>query len=150
MGVDKGIFYEPVDANLVMDYYSVIAKPVCLKEIETRLLSHGYSSAQDFCDDMRLVWSNCMRYNPAGDPFHKLGERHSRYFEGIWSESGLCPREGGGREEPGSKETPVPAPVPVPVPVPEAGGCLSWTTEQEDDLTNKLSELSPEHSAGAF
>jgi hypothetical protein len=40
-----------------------------------------YRTFKDVAEDIRLVWSNALRYNPAGNPIHDLALRFSRKFE---------------------------------------------------------------------
>eukprot|EP00877_Chromochloris_zofingiensis_P014930 jgi/Chrzof1/9691/Cz04g12100.t1 len=90
----KNIFYLAVEQTFPAaadNYYKAIRHPVTLKEIEQRLGSGEYSSPQQFCEDMRLVWANCKQYNPIPtDPIAKLGSRLSNVFEQAWAASGLC------------------------------------------------------------
>ena len=58
-------FHEPVDPVKfgIMDYFDIISKPMDLGTVKKKLNHNVYEKAQDFVDDMRLVWSNCYRYN---------------------------------------------------------------------------------------
>lgn len=58
-------FYEPVDPVKfnIMDYFDIISKPMDLGTVKKKLNHNVYESAQEFVDDMRLVWGNTYRYN---------------------------------------------------------------------------------------
>ena len=58
-------FYEPVDPVKfgIMDYFDIITNPMDLGTVKRKLNYNGYESAQEFVNDMRLVWRNCFRYN---------------------------------------------------------------------------------------
>ncbi len=45
--------------------------------------------AQDFCDDVRLIWSNCILYNPPGNLVRVAAEKAQKRFETEWANSGL-------------------------------------------------------------
>lgn len=50
----------------VPNYYKIIKKPMDLKKVKRKLQvqsSQHYKSAQEFVSDMRLVFSNCAKYN---------------------------------------------------------------------------------------
>ena len=40
-----------------------------------------YRTFKDVAADIRLVWYNALRYNPAGNPVHRLAEDFQRKFE---------------------------------------------------------------------
>jgi hypothetical protein len=46
-----------------MDYFDIVTKPMDLGTIKKKLSHNVYISAQNFVDDMQLVWTNCIRYN---------------------------------------------------------------------------------------
>lgn len=48
-----------------------------------------YGVAQDFCDDVRLIWSNCLLYNPPGNLVRLAAEKAEKRFETEWANSGL-------------------------------------------------------------
>lgn len=91
---NKPIFYEPVDEKVVTDYYQVIKTPMCLKAIEHKVKGREYASAQDFCNDMRLVWANCKLYNKPDDFIYKLGHTAENTFEHAWTATGLSTDSG--------------------------------------------------------
>ena len=60
-------FYKPVDANMLglHDYHEVIKKPMDLGTVRRKLETREYLSANDFAEDVRLIFTNCYRYNSA-------------------------------------------------------------------------------------
>ena len=59
-------FYKPVDAKLLglHDYHDIIKKPMDLGTVKMKMESHAYQSATDFAEDVRVIFTNCYRYNP--------------------------------------------------------------------------------------
>ena len=47
----------------VPDYLSIIKTPMDLEAIQKKLYSGGYSNANQFKDDVELIWRNCIQYN---------------------------------------------------------------------------------------
>ena len=60
-------FYKPVDTTLLElhDYRKVIKQPLDLGTIKNKLENRGYESHLAFAADMRLIFTNCYKYNPA-------------------------------------------------------------------------------------
>ena len=52
-----------------------------LGTVKGKLESGQYHSAADFAAEVRLVWSNCMRYNPRENPVHQMAVKLSKVFE---------------------------------------------------------------------
>lgn len=44
-----------------------------------------YRSPREIAKDIRLVWSNAMKYNPPGHAVHELAAKFSEAFEKMWS-----------------------------------------------------------------
>lgn len=66
-------FLEPVDANLVPNYYEVISNPMDLKTIREKIDQKLYTSVEGFIQDLRLMIDNCYRFNEVGSPVYKCG-----------------------------------------------------------------------------
>lgn len=59
-------FYDPVDTDLFPDYTEIVAQPMSLSEVEEKLNNGDYNKFgcyREFAIDMRLIWSNCKKYN---------------------------------------------------------------------------------------
>uniref|UniRef100_A0AAQ4NSC2 Bromodomain containing 4 n=1 Tax=Gasterosteus aculeatus aculeatus TaxID=481459 RepID=A0AAQ4NSC2_GASAC len=59
-------FYKPVDAKALglHDYHDIIKHPMDLSNIKRKLDTRQYRDAQEFAADVRLMFSNCYKYNP--------------------------------------------------------------------------------------
>jgi len=82
--VDATIFARPVDPIRlgIPDYPKIVKHPMDLGTIEAKLRSADDSyTADDFVENMRLVWYNAKIYNPPGTPVAAAAERMSRAFE---------------------------------------------------------------------
>ncbi|PRW57142.1 transcription factor GTE8-like [Chlorella sorokiniana] len=80
------VFGGPVDTVLYSDYLQVVQQPMDLGTIQKRLSDGAYDSPLQFCDDVRLVWSNCLRYNPPGNPVRDLGDTAAQQFDELWEQ----------------------------------------------------------------
>ena len=59
-------FYTPVDVKTLglHDYFTIIKEPMDLGTIKLKLENAEFSSALHFARDLRLIFSNCFKYNP--------------------------------------------------------------------------------------
>ncbi|GAB1286137.1 Bromodomain-containing protein 3 [Apodemus speciosus] len=64
-------FYKPVDAEALElhDYHDIIKHPMDLSTVKRKMDSREYPDAQGFAADIRLMFSNCYKYNP---PDHEV------------------------------------------------------------------------------
>uniref|UniRef100_A0A8C1SIU5 Bromodomain containing 4 n=1 Tax=Cyprinus carpio TaxID=7962 RepID=A0A8C1SIU5_CYPCA len=64
-------FYKPVDVDALglHDYHDIIKHPMDLSTIKDKLENRQYRDAQEFAADVRLMFSNCYKYNP---PDHEV------------------------------------------------------------------------------
>eukprot|EP00124_Ichthyophonus_hoferi_P002843 Ihof_evm4s214 gene=Ihof_evmTU4s214 len=76
-------FYEPVDpvALGLPDYHTIIKTPVDLSLIKKKLETGEYRSPAEFASDMRLMFTNCYRYNPAKTEVFEAGRQLQDVFE---------------------------------------------------------------------
>ncbi|KAK2720517.1 bromodomain-containing protein 3-like [Artemia franciscana] len=76
-------FYKPVDADLLglSDYHQIIKKPMDLGTVKTNLDRGEYKSAAEFAADVRLVFSNCYRYNPPEHDVVTMARKLQEVFE---------------------------------------------------------------------
>jgi Histone acetylation protein/Bromodomain len=79
----KGLFNVPVDAKALglLDYHLIVEKPMDLGTIKQRLHAVAYPSRQEVAEDIRLVFTNAMRYNPPGNPINEAAKELLTYFE---------------------------------------------------------------------
>ena len=57
-------FSRPIDVEDVPDYYEVIEKPMTFSIMLEKVDKHGYSSVKQFTQDIDLIVSNALLYNP--------------------------------------------------------------------------------------
>lgn len=78
-------FMEPVDpVELdIPDYFDIIKNPMDIGTIEKNLRDHKYETPEEFNKEMRLVWSNCMTYNPEESDIYKMAKEFSDKFEAL-------------------------------------------------------------------
>lgn len=62
------IFTKPVDIEDVPDYYDIIKKPMDLSTMMSKIDLHQYQSVKEFLEDIELICTNALEYNPDKDP----------------------------------------------------------------------------------
>ncbi|XP_019937035.2 bromodomain testis-specific protein isoform X2 [Paralichthys olivaceus] len=64
-------FYTPVDAVALglRDYHDIIKQPMDLNTIKSKMDQREYANVKEFAGDVRLMFSNCYKYNP---PSHEV------------------------------------------------------------------------------
>uniref|UniRef100_A0A1D1YFC0 Transcription factor GTE9 n=1 Tax=Anthurium amnicola TaxID=1678845 RepID=A0A1D1YFC0_9ARAE len=80
------VFNKPVDpVNLnIPDYFSIISNPMDLGTIRTRLKNKLYLDTLDFAADVKLTFSNAMRYNPPYNDVHVMAKELNNIFSKKW------------------------------------------------------------------
>ena len=58
-------FTKPVDIEEVPDYLEIISQPMDLETIMVKVNQGSYHSARQFLDDIDLIVSNALNYNPS-------------------------------------------------------------------------------------
>lgn len=74
-------FNAPVELSDFPDYMQYIQTPMDLSTVRSRLEKGKYKDVDMFKRDVRLVWSNCKRYNLAASPIWKLAHAFAEAFE---------------------------------------------------------------------
>ncbi|CAK8541145.1 unnamed protein product [Lathyrus sativus] len=91
------VFNAPVDVvklNLP-DYFSVIKHPMDLGTVQSKIATGSYTDPLEFAADVRLTFSNAMKYNPRGNDVHIMADALNKYFELRWkSIQKKIPRKG--------------------------------------------------------
>ncbi|GIL52901.1 hypothetical protein Vafri_8652, partial [Volvox africanus] len=87
---DARWFMDRVSEKDVPDYYTVIKRPMWINLIVQKLDSGEYASAQDFAEDVRMIWANCILYNPQGTQVRLIGEKAEKRWRNEWANSGLA------------------------------------------------------------
>lgn len=77
-------FHTPVDAEALQlhDYHNVIKYPMDLSTIKKKMDSRQYPDAQAFAADVRLIFSNCYKYN---HPSHDVVAK-ARKLQGVFEQ----------------------------------------------------------------
>ncbi|MCJ1438791.1 hypothetical protein MMC27_008181 [Xylographa pallens] len=79
-------FHNPVDpvALNIPTYHKIIKKPMDLSTVESKLKGGQYENAKEFETDIRLMFQNCYKFNPAGDNVHNMGKAFEGVFDAEW------------------------------------------------------------------
>lgn len=79
-------FYKPVDAELLglHDYHEIIKKPMDLGTVKRKMDTREYRSAQEFAQDVRLIFTNCYKYNPSDHDVVAMARKLQDVFEVKW------------------------------------------------------------------
>eukprot|EP00731_Ephydatia_muelleri_P035582 Em0137g14a len=76
-------FYQPVDASALglHDYHDIIKKPMDMTTVKKKLEGREYSDPSEFSSDMRLIFTNCYKYNPPEHDVVKMARKLQEVFE---------------------------------------------------------------------
>uniref|UniRef100_A0A8C1J730 Bromodomain containing 3a n=1 Tax=Cyprinus carpio TaxID=7962 RepID=A0A8C1J730_CYPCA len=76
-------FYKPVDAEALElhDYHEIIKHPMDLSTVKKKIDSREYQDAQSFASDVRLMFSNCYKYNPPDHEVVAMARKLQDVFE---------------------------------------------------------------------
>ncbi|KAM4740001.1 bromodomain testis-specific protein [Anableps anableps] len=76
-------FYTPVDAVALglHDYHDIIKQPMDLSSIKKKMDQQEYGDAKEFGADVRLMFSNCYRYNPPSHDVVYMAKKLQEVFE---------------------------------------------------------------------
>lgn len=80
-------FYVPVDpvALNIPNYFTTIKNPMDLSTITKKLQSGAYQKFKDFESDVQLIFSNCYKFNPPGNPVREMGKQLEAVFNEKWA-----------------------------------------------------------------
>ncbi|OJJ58982.1 hypothetical protein ASPSYDRAFT_178106 [Aspergillus sydowii CBS 593.65] len=73
-------FLLPVNKDEVPDYYTVIESPMDLSTMEERLENDSYAVPKDMVNDLKLVFSNCLKYNDPTTVYAKCAIKLEKYM----------------------------------------------------------------------
>lgn len=81
-------FLEPVDpvAMELPNYFKVVKHPMDLSTISNKYNDDEYNSAEEFEKDIRLMFSNCYKFNPEGTSVNLMGHRLEALFDKKWAD----------------------------------------------------------------
>ncbi|XP_078006091.1 bromodomain-containing protein 3 isoform X3 [Phascolarctos cinereus] len=116
-------FYKPVDAEALElhDYHDIIKHPMDLSTVKKKMDSREYQDAQGFAADIRLMFSNCYKYNPPDHEVVAMARKLQDVFEMRFAK---MPDE----------------PVEAPPPVPPAAPVVSKSTESSHSSEESSSD----------
>ncbi|GAA6221675.1 bromodomain-containing protein 4-like isoform X1 [Lates japonicus] len=121
-------FYKPVDVKALglHDYHDIIKHPMDLSTIKKKLDNKQYRDAQEFAADVRLMFSNCYKYNPPDHDVVAMARKLQDVFEMRFAKMPDEP------EEP----TPVPTPSSALHPAPSTRQAPPPSAVSEDDSSS--------------
>ncbi|KAH9940042.1 uncharacterized protein BXZ73DRAFT_43030 [Epithele typhae] len=76
---DYAFFLKPVDLVAVPHYTDIIARPMDLGTMTTKVERGKYRSLEEFASDLRLVTTNAKTFNAPGSIFYTEAERIEKY-----------------------------------------------------------------------
>ncbi|XP_077427299.1 bromodomain-containing protein 4-like isoform X2 [Vanacampus margaritifer] len=131
-------FHLPVDAKALglHDYYDIIKHPMDLSTIKKKLDNRQYRDPQEFSADVRLMFSNCYKYNPPGHDVVAMARKLQDVFEMRFAKMPDEPEE----------TAPVPTPSSVLHPAPSTRQAPPPPPVVSEDSSSSMSES--ESSAG--
>ena len=74
------IFAYPVTEDIAPGYFNVVKHPIDLSVIRAKIHDDEYQTLQQFRDDMRLMFTNCLTYNPKTTFVYQQGEMLFQFF----------------------------------------------------------------------
>ncbi|OCF34973.1 ATP-dependent helicase STH1/SNF2 [Kwoniella heveanensis BCC8398] len=86
LGEDLNQFFlTPVSKRDYPDYYVIIAQPIAMSQIRTKIGKPGYT-VHNFKSDMHLLWDNARTYNQEGSWVFNAAEDMQEFFDKLWEE----------------------------------------------------------------
>ena len=79
-------FINPVSDLEVPDYTCVIREPICLLNISEKIAQSVYLSAEEFNQDMELIFSNCETYNKPNSPISRAANNLRSFYRKLISQ----------------------------------------------------------------
>eukprot|EP00761_Pharyngomonas_kirbyi_P008608 gb/GECH01008620.1/.p1 GENE.gb/GECH01008620.1/~~gb/GECH01008620.1/.p1 ORF type:complete len:649 (+),score=206.66 gb/GECH01008620.1/:1-1947(+) len=81
-------FLQPVDPDKLglPDYFDIIKQPMDLGTIGKKLDGSEYENIEQFASDVRLVWNNCIAYNPPKSDVVAMAKTLQDIFEKRYKE----------------------------------------------------------------
>ena len=80
----RGLFLNPVTDEIAPGYSKVIKEPMCIRTIEDKAEEMEYGHLSEYERDVRLMYSNCIKYNIGKDGTWFRGE--ARRQEKVWKD----------------------------------------------------------------
>uniref|UniRef100_UPI00398EEFFB bromodomain-containing protein 3-like isoform X7 n=1 Tax=Pristiophorus japonicus TaxID=55135 RepID=UPI00398EEFFB len=134
-------FYKPVDAEALElhDYHQIIKHPMDLSSVKKKMDSRDYPDAQGFAADIRLMFSNCYKYNPPDHEVVAMARKLQDVFEMRFAKMPDEPVDA-------SPPPPLPPPIVAKPKVPSSDSSResssnSNSSDSEEERANRLAEL---------
>ncbi|XP_078537985.1 bromodomain-containing protein 4 isoform X3 [Lissotriton helveticus] len=129
-------FYKPVDVEALglHDYSEIIKHPMDLSTIKVKMENCEYQEAQEFAADVRLMFSNCYKYNPPDHEVVAMARKLQDVFEMRYAKM---------PDEPEEPAVPSPSPVVLPPskpPPPTSSDTSSDSSSESDDSSDNSEE----------
>ncbi|XP_062243617.1 bromodomain-containing protein 4-like isoform X2 [Platichthys flesus] len=143
-------FYKPVDAKALglHDYHDIIKHPMDLSTVKKKLDNKQYRDAQEFATEVRLMFSNCYKYNPPDHDVVSMARKLQDVFEMRFAKMPDEPEEPPPVPTPSSALHPAPSTRPAPPPSAVSAGESSTSSESEssgggpdNERQHRLAEL---------
>lgn len=85
--VFSSAFMTPVDpvALQIPNYFTVIKSPMDISTVSDKLHSGAYTRAKEFEQDVKLIFQNCYKFNPEGNPVRIMGQQFEDLFNTLLS-----------------------------------------------------------------
>ncbi|XP_057537457.1 transcription factor GTE9-like isoform X2 [Amaranthus tricolor] len=82
----SALFLAPVEPDKwgIKDYFDIIKKPMDLGTINKKLRQKSFGGVEEFEADVRLTFSNAMKYNPPGNWVHEYAKQFNKFFDRLW------------------------------------------------------------------
>ncbi|XP_059494207.1 bromodomain-containing protein 3-like isoform X2 [Stegostoma tigrinum] len=127
-------FYKPVDAEALElhDYHEIIKHPMDLSSVKKKMDSRDYQDPQGFAADIRLMFSNCYKYNPPDHEVVAMARKLQDVFEMRFAKM---------PDEPVDIALPPPMPLPTIAKPKVSSSSNSNSSDSEEERANRLAEL---------
>ncbi|KAF7873893.1 hypothetical protein EAF04_002565 [Stromatinia cepivora] len=78
-------FMAPVDpvALQIPNYFTIIKSPMDISTVSEKLQNGAYTRAKEFEQDVKLIFQNCYKFNPEGNPVRVMGQQFEELFNGL-------------------------------------------------------------------
>uniref|UniRef100_A0A8C4WWE3 Bromodomain-containing protein 3 n=1 Tax=Eptatretus burgeri TaxID=7764 RepID=A0A8C4WWE3_EPTBU len=141
-------FYKPVDAEALglHDYHDIIKHPMDLSTMKRKMEAREYQDLNEFASDVRLMFSNCYKYNPPDHEVVAMARKLQDMFEMRLSLMSTEPSEAAPAPAPPPASSPAPpvAPAPtasLPSSSEESSSGSESSDESEKERVHRLAEL---------
>lgn len=89
-------FIDPVNRSQFPDYYQIIKKPICMKQIKKKLDKDASYGLDALKDDLHQLWDNARTYNADGSWVFEAAEDQQKWFDEAYEEEQGRMRGAGG------------------------------------------------------